>query len=161
NTGTITDSAQTFNLTKELTGTLILSSANTYDGSTLINQGVLSVQNSNALGGVGLGEVQQYTVSGFTGTYTLSFKGQTTDSLAFNATPAQIQAELNNLSSIGGVGGSVTVVQTGTPEVQSVDVTGLAGTFTLTFRGQTTGAISVAATDAQVQAAFTALSTVG
>ncbi len=55
-TGTIIDgTAPNFSLTKELTGTLVLSSANTYTGTTLVNQGVLQVQNSQALGGIANG----------------------------------------------------------------------------------------------------------
>src|SRR5207253_265232 len=50
-TGTITDAAGTFNLTKELTGTLILAGADAYDGKTEIQQGALQVQHGQALGG--------------------------------------------------------------------------------------------------------------
>jgi autotransporter-associated beta strand protein len=49
-TGTIADNSASRNLTKELTGTLILASANTYGGKTEVNQGVLLVQNAQALG---------------------------------------------------------------------------------------------------------------
>ena len=38
-TVTITDGSSSFSLTKELTGTLILSGANSYHGSTFVNQG--------------------------------------------------------------------------------------------------------------------------
>src|SRR5262249_9098026 len=56
---------------------------------------------------------QQVAVSGSAGTFTLSFNGQTTAALAFNATAAQVQAALNALSTIAGGGGSVTVTQSG------------------------------------------------
>src|SRR5215471_2561455 len=56
---------------------------------------------------------QTFTVSGTTGTFTLTFNGQTTSSLAFNATAASVQAALNALSSIGGAGGTVAVTQAG------------------------------------------------
>lgn len=46
-------------------------------------------------------------------------------------------------------------------EVQLVMIGGSAGTFTLTFNGQTTGALAYNATAAAVQAALTALSSVG
>ncbi len=38
-----------FSLTKENTGTLILASTNNYEGGTIVNQGALNIQNSNAL----------------------------------------------------------------------------------------------------------------
>lgn len=50
NVGTITDGANNFNLTKELTGTLIMKNANSYDGSTFINQGVVRIFDALALG---------------------------------------------------------------------------------------------------------------
>ena len=59
------------------------------------------------------GAGQQVSVSGSAGTYTLSFNNQTTAPLAFNATAAQMQAALNALSSVGGAGGTATVVQNG------------------------------------------------
>src|SRR5262249_52273816 len=49
-TGTITDGASSFNLTKEGAGTLVLGSANSYEGTTTVNQGVLAISDSNALG---------------------------------------------------------------------------------------------------------------
>src|SRR5262249_30567639 len=54
-TGTITDAGGNRQLTKELTGTLVLASANTYGGKTLVNAGVLNIQNGNALGGIANG----------------------------------------------------------------------------------------------------------
>src|SRR5439155_15724665 len=48
--GTIIDGANVFSLTKELTGTLILANADNYDGGTLVNQGILNIQNGSALG---------------------------------------------------------------------------------------------------------------
>src|SRR5262249_55370113 len=49
-TGGITDGAGTFDLTKELTGQLVLRSANTYDGTTKVFQGALQVADPLALG---------------------------------------------------------------------------------------------------------------
>src|SRR5262249_16924620 len=40
-------------LTKELTGTLIVQAANSYAGGTQVNQGILNIQNSSALGSPG------------------------------------------------------------------------------------------------------------
>lgn len=54
--GTITDGTgptDVFNLTKELTGTLILNTANTYDGVTRVEQGAIRVSNNTALGSGG------------------------------------------------------------------------------------------------------------
>src|SRR5262249_37821567 len=63
-------------------------------------------------------EIQDVTVTGSAGTFTLTFNGQTTGSLAFNAAAsrgtrptASLQNALNALSTIGGVGGSVTVTK--------------------------------------------------
>jgi autotransporter-associated beta strand protein len=119
--------------TKELTGLLVLTSANTYDGPTDINQGAIQAQNGLALGPAGstvqvrdgaqlqlqTPTVQTIAVSGPTsGTFTLTFNGQTTGSLAVNVPAsggvgptASMQNALNALSSIGGSGGSVTVTQ--------------------------------------------------
>src|SRR5439155_4734808 len=69
---------------------------------------------TNTTVGVGIAEVQSLTVSGSSGTFTLTFNGQTTTALPFNATAAQVQAALSALSSIGGVGGAVTVNQSST-----------------------------------------------
>jgi autotransporter-associated beta strand protein len=119
--GTITDGGLGRNLVKELTGTLILASADTYGGTTTVNQGALQVQNALALSGSSTevkdggqlqlqsAPVQSITVTGTAGTFTLTFNGQTTASLAFNATPDQVQTALNGLTSIGGMGGSVAV----------------------------------------------------
>src|SRR5207245_2218075 len=57
-----------------------------------------------------------------TGTFTLSFKGATTAPLALTVLPSAMQAALNALSTIGGAGGAVTVVQFG-------------GAYTITFGG--------------------------
>jgi hypothetical protein len=69
---------------------------------------------------------QSFTVSGASGTFTLTFTGQTTASLPFDATAAQVQSALNALSSIGGAGGTVAVTFTG-------------GVYTVTFGGTLTG----------------------
>jgi autotransporter-associated beta strand protein len=93
-------------------GTLILSAPNTYGGMTEVQQGVLIVHNPKALGTITL-ETQTVTVTGGAGTFTLTFNGQTTSALAFNATAAQVQAALDGLSTIGGIGGFVNVTLTG------------------------------------------------
>jgi large repetitive protein len=146
-------------------------------------------------------EVQTVFVGGAAaGTFTLTFNGQTTVPLAFNAAASTVQFALNSLSSIGGVGGSVSVSQSGTqytisfggalaphqsqitgtgsggptlavntvsntvflPAVQSVKVTGSpTGSFTLSFNGQTTGALPFTAPASAVQSALDSLSSIG
>src|SRR5665213_1572786 len=55
--------------------------------------------------------VQQVTVSATGGTFTLSFEGQTTKQIAYNASAASVESELDALSSVGAVGGSVIVTE--------------------------------------------------
>jgi hypothetical protein len=52
---------------------------------------------------------QTVHVAAGSGAYKLSFKGQSTGEIAFNATASQLETALNALSSIGGAGGSVAV----------------------------------------------------
>jgi hypothetical protein len=71
-------------------------------------------------------EVQHVAVSGGSGTFTLTFNGQTTSPLAFNALSAVVEAALDALSSIGGAGGSV-------------NVAAAAGIYEVTFGGSLAG----------------------
>ena len=75
---------------------------------------------------IAISNVQTVTLTGGAGTFTLAFNGQSTSSLAFNATAASVQSALNALSTIGGAGGSV-------------GVTLSAGVYTVTFGGTLTG----------------------
>jgi autotransporter-associated beta strand protein len=155
----------TMGLTKVGPGILVLTGANTYDGVTTVAAGALRLQNGSALGtvvngtvvqtgaaveldgdptnvgasitvsgesltlnGNGTPEVQRIDVSGTAGSFTLNFKGQTTTALGFNATPAQVAAALNKLSTITAGGGSVSVAE-GTP-----------GIYLVTFQGGLSGA---------------------
>lgn len=73
----------------------------------------------------GVDEVQSLTIDALSGTYTLTFGGQTTSAIAFNATAVQVQTALWALSSIGSSG---------------VSVTGDAGgPYTITFGGALSG----------------------
>ena len=114
-------------------------------------------------------EVQQIVVKATTGTYTLSFLGQTTAALAFNANATAVQAALAGLSTIGagnvavapqslGVAFLVTFQGTlakqnvanlgaastvATQEVQNIDLLdATGGTFTVTLNGHTSGKIA-------------------
>ncbi len=53
--------------------------------------------------------VQRLTVTATAGTFNLTYEGQTTPDLPFDATAGQVQNALNLLSTIAGVGASVTV----------------------------------------------------
>jgi hypothetical protein len=70
--------------------------------------------------------VQKVTVAQASGTFTLTFNGKTTASLAYNASASSVQSALKGLSTIGGVGGSVTVNSS-------------ANTYTVTFGGSLAG----------------------
>jgi predicted acyl esterase len=65
----------------------------------------------------GTNEVQQVTVTATGGTYSLTYSSQTTSALAFNATPAQIDAALEALSNIGSGGVAVASPSAGTYNV--------------------------------------------
>jgi len=99
-------------LSKVGNGTLLLSGANTYNGTTYVNSGAVRIQNADALGTASVNAAQRVTVSEFPGgSFTVSFKGQTIPSLSVGATAGQLETLLNALPTIGGVGGSVTVTR--------------------------------------------------
>jgi hypothetical protein len=56
-----------------------------------------------------LSAVQQVKVAATGGTFTLSFEGQTTDAIAYDASAATVDSALDALSSIGGAWGGVSV----------------------------------------------------
>ena len=134
-------------------------------------------------------EVQQLVIKASTGTYTLSFGGQTTATpLAYNANAATIQAALEGLSTIGtgnvavapqslgiaflitfqGTLGNKNVNQLGAassatvPEVQNVDLLDTTGgTFTLTLDGKTSGKIAYNADATSVTTQLASLTGLG
>jgi uncharacterized delta-60 repeat protein len=155
-------------LSKVGVGTLFLPTANDYQGQTQVLIGLLNVAAPGALGTGNHSEVQAITIPGLSGTFTITFNGQTTPALPYNAPatgPGSVQAALNALASIGGpVGGSVSVTQNGVADVQTIAVTGTAGTYTLTFNGFTTIPIAFNAPATgpnSVQAALNALQSIG
>src|SRR5262249_32950697 len=96
-------------------------------GSTLRNVTGSNVWTGNGdITLVGVAEIQKFALAGSAGTFTLTFNGQTTGPLPFNVQAPQVQAALNALSSIGGVGGSVTVTK-------------VVNTYTVTFGGSLAG----------------------
>lgn len=85
--------------------------------------------------GSGTAEVQTLTESGTIsgGTYTLTYSGQTTAAIAYNAGPAVIQAALEALSNI--VPGDILVTSPGSAGVDTVVVS-------ITFYGNLTGNVA-------------------
>jgi hypothetical protein len=62
----------------------------------------------------GTNTMERVVVAGTSGTFTLSLSGDTTGAIAFDAPAGTVEADLNALGSIGGVGGSVGVSGEGT-----------------------------------------------
>jgi hypothetical protein len=77
------------------------------------NNGMAFLASNNATNSTS--EVQKVTVSatGAGGYFRLTFNGQMTPNIGFGASAATVATRLNALSTIGGVGGSVSVVRTG------------------------------------------------
>jgi len=72
--------------------------------------------------------VQVVEVSASGGSFALAFEGQETAAIPYNAPAAMVQADLDGLSSIGGVGGGVVV--TGGP-----GGAGVVDPYVVTFKG--------------------------
>ena len=118
-------------------GVLNFAGANTYRGSTIIQEGVLSVADGQALGTSGNAEIQTVDLTGLAvgSEFTLTFKGKTTAPILYTGDgptdAAAIQTALSALASIGGqanIGGAVAV----TPAF-------VAGTFDVELGGSLTG----------------------
>lgn len=124
------------------------------------------------------------------GTFTVTYDGQTTAAIAYNAASTAVQSALEGLSNIapgdvevtGGPGPTsdwlveftgdlantnvnlmTTTSSCGENEIQSISVPGTTdtGTFTITYSGQTTAAIAYNADSAAVQTALENLSNIG
>jgi len=139
-------------------GTLAGTSIPLQAGVTMSTEGL-------TVAGTGASAVQQFTTDG--APFSLNFNGQITPLIPSGATPDQVVAALNALSSIGGVGGSVAVTLNNI-QAQVVTVTGSGGTFALTFNNATTAFLpaNIPATGgvgptASLQNALNALSSIG
>jgi hypothetical protein len=99
------------------------------------------------IGGLRTNEVQTVAIIGDAsptgGTWTLTFDGQTTAGIAYNAAASAIKTALENLSNIQ-VNDTVVTALPQTNEVQEYIITGgpTGGTYTLSFNGQTTAPIA-------------------
>lgn len=144
---------------------------------------------NNEVTDTGTNEVQQITLSDATsGTFTLTFDGQTTSAIAHDASAADVQSALEALPNIGSGDVSVTGNDDGPwdvtfkgeladedvaemtiddsglnnaiNEVQEITVDATGGQFTITFDGQTTADIAFDASAATVTSALEGLSNV-
>jgi hypothetical protein len=108
-------------------------------------------------------EKQRVTVTGGPtgGTFTLTYAGQTTAAIPYNASPDDVQAALEALSNINV--GDIYISGGIINEKQTVTVNGspTGGSFTLTFGGYTTTPILHNATPSLVKAALQALPSIG
>jgi hypothetical protein len=116
------------------------------------------------IGGLRTEGVQKVYIDGRPtgGTFALTFDGQTTTPIAYNASPATVKAALIALSNIAAP--DINVAQAGAEnEHQSVQITGGAtgGTFTLTVNGETTAPIPFNPSDREMLTALQGLPSIG
>ncbi len=83
-------------------GTLTVNQADSYQGTTYIQSGIVKIQNAQALGTPNSQATQRITVTSTSanGTFTITFKGQTTPALTFGASQGAVATAINNLSSV-------------------------------------------------------------
>lgn len=123
-------------LNKEGTGTLILSGANTYGGTTKINVGVLNARNSTALGTIAAGtEVVGGAALELQGTIDISY-----EALALRGYGVNGGGALRNISDSNTYAGLITLSSAGGTEISSDSGTltlkgGITGTFPLVIDG--------------------------
>ncbi len=127
--GALTDGGGVFGLGKVGDGTVILSVANTYDGTTTVSNGVLRVSDAAGLGaaGGGLGVDGTTVTSG--GTLELAFNGTTAEQLSLTGTgEGGTNGALRGTNTTGStVTGTVDLAGAGA----TIDVSPLAGLLTL------------------------------
>lgn len=152
-------------LTKLGLGKLVLTSADSYSGTTTIPSGILTIKNGSGLGGTSSAEIQRVSVYGAVGTggtFTLTFNGQTTAQLPAGAAALQVANELNKLSSITSTGGSVTVTSTPVVVTPVLGASYTVYNYTVTFQGGTlSGSNLNQMTAAGFGGTVTAVTTVG
>lgn len=133
-------------------------SALAYNASAAVVAAALSALPSTPESSGGTNDVQTATISGSPtgGTFTLTFGGQTTSAIAYNAAASAVQSALAALTTIG-------AGTTNTYAEQEITIDGAptGGTFTLSFGGQTTAGIAYNAAASAVQSALVALSSIG
>ena len=112
-------------LTKVGLGKLTLTQNDTYSGTNYVNNGILDIQNSGALGTANGNEIQRITTRdpGAADSFTLTFGGD--GSIPFGATATQVATALNGLGTLGA--GAVTVaendVNSGISQVETATLT--------------------------------------
>jgi autotransporter-associated beta strand protein len=115
-------------ITKEGTGTLVLSGANTYGGITKINVGVINARHSTALGTIALGtEIVGNAALELQGGINISY-----EPLALRGYGVSNNGALRNISDDNTFGGLITLSSAGGTEISS-------DSGTLTITGGTTG----------------------
>lgn len=115
------------------------------------------------IGGLRTNEYQCFNLDGIVGggTFKLTHNGQTTGSMAWDASTGVVKASLEALSNVAFDEVEVTRGKP-TGETQILQIEGATGgTFTLTFAGQTTAAIPFNASDLQIWTALQGLSSIG
>ncbi len=117
--GSINDGVNPANIRISGGGELNLAGANSYRGTTFLDQGILTIQNAQALGQGAVAQIQTIKLAAAvpgTTQFTLSFNGYTIPTaITYTqnvADAAAMQTALNALPSIGSIGGTATVVAT-------------------------------------------------
>ncbi|HEY5311398.1 MAG TPA: autotransporter-associated beta strand repeat-containing protein, partial [Pirellulales bacterium] len=130
--GNISENLVNRGITKASNGTLVLAGNNSYTGLTTVTAGVLEAASNNALGAVGQNAIQTVTLSATTtalfstAAFTLAFNGSTV-AVSSGESASQLANAMNQIASIAGVGGSVTV--------SKVQTSSLAEIFYINFGG--------------------------
>lgn len=142
-TGKPTSGTFTLTLNSETTVPIAYNASNSAVQSALVNLASIALGDVSVTRAAATNEIQVITVSGGAtgGTFTLTFEGQTTTGIPYNASIGTVLARLRALSNINNADltGHVEI----TNEVQIVQPVGepTDGTFTLSFDGQTTAPI--------------------